>query len=111
MGIAGTGKSYLIKAIQSMLHEMSENGGSKTPILVLAPTGIIAFNIRGMTIYSALSIPIINGNNNYDMEGERLKKLQQRLENVKYIIIDEKSMVGHRMLALIDIRLHQLSRK
>ena len=41
------------------------------------------------------------------MEGERLKRLQQRLEGVKYIIIDVKSMVGRRMLALIDMRLCQ----
>src|SRR5271154_6599391 len=81
---------------------------SKTPVLVLAPLGVAAFNIRGRTIHSALSIPIINSkNNNIDIDGERLKQLQERLENVKYIIIDEKSMVGRRMLSLIDIRLRQ----
>lgn len=33
--------------------------------------------------------------------------MQQRLENVEYIIVDEKSMVGRRMLALVDMRLRQ----
>ncbi len=60
-----------------------------------------------MTIHSALSIPINNSKNNLDLDGERLKKLQEKLEHVKYIIIDEKSMVGRRMLSLIDIRLRQ----
>jgi ATP-dependent DNA helicase PIF1 len=36
-----------------------------------------------------------------------MKQLQERLENVTYFIIDEKSMVGRRMLALIDKRLRQ----
>src|SRR6266540_1094880 len=59
-----------------------------------------------MTIHSALSI-LISTNDNLDIEGERLKKLQNKLENMKYIIIDEKSMVRHRMLSLIDMRLRQ----
>jgi hypothetical protein len=41
------------------------------------------------------------------LNGDRLKKLQKKLEDIKYFIIDEKSMVGRRMLALIDMRLRQ----
>src|SRR6266542_1556880 len=105
MGTAGTEKSYLIKAIRNMLYEM---GGveSKRTVLVIALTGVAMFNIKGMMIHSALSIPI-STNDNLDIEGERLKKLQDKLENVKYIIIDEKSMVGRKMLGLIDMRLRQ----
>jgi ATP-dependent DNA helicase PIF1 len=108
MGTAGTGKSYLIKALQSMFREMTRIE-SKIPLLVLAPTGVAAFNVRGKTIHSALSIPIFNGanNNSLDITGESLKKLQEKLEGIKYIIIDEKSMVGRRMLGMIDIRLRQ----
>ncbi len=80
--------------------------GSKSPVLVLAPTGVAAFNINGMTIHSNLSIPIIT-NKSLDLNGERLKQLQDRLKDVQYIIIDEKSMVGRRILALIDMRLRQ----
>jgi hypothetical protein len=104
MGTAGTGKSYLIKVIQKIIRKIA--GNEKTPLLVLAPTGVAAFNIGGRTIHSALSILICNSNS-LNLEGERLKRLQQRLEGVKYIIIDEKSMVGRRMLALIDMRLRQ----
>jgi len=35
-----------------------------------------------------------------------LKKLQNRIKDVQYFIIDEMSMVGH-FFALIDLRLHQ----
>ncbi|GBC15565.1 ATP-dependent DNA helicase PIF1 [Rhizophagus irregularis DAOM 181602=DAOM 197198] len=107
MGTAGTGKSYLINMIRSRLQEIARNNNitEHSPVLVLAPTGVAAFNIRGITIHSALSIPI--SNNKLDLNGERLKKLQKKLEGVEYLIIDEKSMVGRRMLALIDMRLRQ----
>ena len=72
---------------------------------MVALTGVAAFNIRSTTIHSALLIPI--SSNNLDLNGERLKKLQKKLEGVSYLIIDEKSMVGRRMLALIDMRLRQ----
>src|ERR1044072_3260901 len=81
--------------------------GSKSPIFVLASTGVAAFNINGMTIHSTLSIPIITNNKYLDIKGERLKLLQERLKSVSYIIIDEKSMVGRRILSLIDLRLRQ----
>jgi len=74
-------------------------------VVVLAPTGVAAFNIHGVTIHSVLSIPI---NKNYDLTGEQLKKLQKNLSGVSYFIIDEKSMVGRRMLALLDMRLRQI---
>ena len=34
--------------------------GSKSPVVVLAPTGVVAFNINRTIIHSKLSIPIIN---------------------------------------------------
>ena len=76
--------------------------GSKSPVLMIAPTGVAAFNINGMTIHSTLSIPII-AKNNLNIKGERLKQLQDQLQNVNYLIIDEKSIVGHQMLSLIDM--------
>src|SRR5688572_6011478 len=82
-------------------------GGSKSPIAVLAPTGVAAFNIDGITIHSGLSIPIVNDTKRFDINGKRLMQLQNKLKDISYIIIDEKSMVGRRMLALIDMRLRQ----
>src|SRR6266498_2572420 len=105
MGTAGTGKTYLINAIRGRLREMT-GVKSKSPVIVLAPTGVTAFNINGITIHSALSIPII-ANKNLDINGERLKQLQNRLQDVIYVIIDEKSMISRRMLGIIDMRLRQ----
>ncbi len=104
MGTAGTGKSYLIRAIRNRLNIMAAGNGSESPVQVVAPTGVAAFNINGTTIHSTLSIPILN-NKDFELGSNRLKELQERLQNIIYLIIDEKSMVGRRMLALIDMRL------
>ncbi|PKC62718.1 hypothetical protein RhiirA1_312493, partial [Rhizophagus irregularis] len=57
MGTAETSKSYLINAIRARLQEIAMNNGAETsPVIVLAPTGIAAFNIYGTMIYSTLSI-------------------------------------------------------
>jgi len=103
MGTAGTGKSYLIRVIRERLQTIT-GIGQNPPVIVLAPTGVAAFNINGATIHSILSIPIINDKHSkgLDIDGERLKQLQERLQGVHYVIIDEKSMVGRRMLAQID---------
>ena len=95
MGTAGTEKSYLIRAIQERLQIMAETG-QNPPVIVLAPTGVAAFNINGVTIHLMLSIPIINDKRDkgLNIDGERLKQLQERLQRVHYVIIDEKSMVG-----------------
>ena len=105
-GTAGTGKTYLIKGIRKRLCE-AKGTGSKAPLVVIAPTGVAAFNINGTTIHSAFSIPITNSNKKLELKGENLKRLQDKLRDVEYVIIDEKSMVGRRMLGLIDVRLRQ----
>ncbi len=79
---------------------------SKMLVFVITSIGVITFNIRGMIIHSTLLISIITTNKNLDIEDKRLKKLQNKLENVKYIIIDEKSMIRYQMLSLIDMQLH-----
>ena len=107
MGTAGTGKSYLIRAIRQRLQTMCGEE-SNPPVIVIAPTGVAAFNINEVTIHFTLSIPICNDKRLVDIDGERLKQLQERMNMVHYIIIDEKSMVGRRMLGLIDTRLRQI---
>jgi ATP-dependent DNA helicase PIF1 len=78
----------------------------KFPVQVIVPTGVAAFNINGATVYSTLSLPIIN-KKKVDLKGIRLKQFQEKLQDVIYFIIDEKSMVGRRMLSLIDTRMRQ----
>ena len=78
-GIAGSGKSYLINCIKKLLGK---------ECLLTAYFGIAAFNINGKTLHSALQLPIKN-KRSHELKGNALKKLQEDLEGVKYIVIDE----------------------
>ncbi|CAG8456659.1 16503_t:CDS:2 [Cetraspora pellucida] len=73
LGTAGTGKSYLVNVIRYTLHQMTEIGAK-------SPTDAAAFNINSITIHLVLSIAINDGNDNLDINGERVKQLQKRLE-------------------------------
>jgi len=61
----------LIKAIRGRLCEMVGNG-TESPVVVVAPTGVAAFNINGSTIHSTFSIPInVNNKGGLSINGER----------------------------------------
>lgn len=84
LGVAGTGKSYLINGIRNLLQNFCA---------VTARTGKAAYNINGCTIYSLLKLPI--GPRGYsDLTGQVLVRLQIKLKDIRYIIIDEYSMLG-----------------
>ncbi|CAB4037821.1 ATP-dependent DNA helicase pif1, partial [Paramuricea clavata] len=80
-GVAGTGKSYLINAIRNLLQGKCA---------FTATTGKAAYNIKGVTVHSLLTY--------------RVKRLQENLNNVEYIIIDEYSMLGQVTFGWIDKR-------
>ena len=101
-GTAGTGKSYLIGAIKNTLDSVSLPG--KSPLLLLAPTGVAAFNISATTIHSALHISIKEITH---LQGPQLITLQEEMKYVKYILIDEMSFIGRNLLIKIDSRLRQ----
>ena len=92
-GTAGTGKTYLISATKQVLA---------TQCVVTATTGIAAFSINGQTLHSAAQLPIREYR---DLQGESLQRLQLRLEGKRFLIIDEMSMIGHKMLSWLDNRL------
>ena len=96
-GTAGTGKSYLINCLRLLLGDQ---------LTVAAPTGVAAFIIDGKTLHTLLSLP--TRGDFKELEGNRLHQLQQQLSAVKYIIIDEISMVGRKIFGQIDRRLRQV---
>ena len=60
------------------------------------------FLIASSTLHSLLRLPVRQGRN---LQGQSLKALQSSLAGVKYIIIDELSMVSQFQLAWFDRRL------
>ena len=95
LGTAGTGKSWLVNALSHVL------GGR---IRRAAPTGMAAFLISGSTLHSLLELPLRAGR---ALTGDYLKRLQQSLNDVDYLVIDELSMVSQSQFAWVDRRLRQ----
>ena len=85
-GSAGSGKSFFVNNIRSVLKENC---------IVADFFGKAAFNVTGQTLHSLLQLPI-RAKNNHDLKGHALMKIQERLHNIKYIIIDEFSVVGEK---------------
>ena len=55
-----------------------------------------AFNIKGNTLHSLLSLPVRGDFK--ELQRERLHEIQQTLASMDYLIIDEMSMVGRKFL-------------
>ena len=96
-GLAGSGKSYVIDALKNLLQEKCK---------VCAYFGIAAFNVAGQTVHSFLQLPI-KGKKACDLKGQSLRKLQDDMSGIKYIIIDEYSVIGQKLFGWIDNRCKQ----
>ena len=58
-GGAGTRKSHVISVIEEHLERVHIGAGNAC--VLMAPTGVAAFNIGGLTIYWALNLPVEHG--------------------------------------------------
>ena len=89
-GKAGTGKSTFLEYFRSK---------TKKKIVVLAPTGVAALNVKGQTIHSFFRFRV-------DVTLEKVKKITSKDSNIynelDAIIIDEISMVRADLMDCID---------
>lgn len=98
-GPAGTGKSSVLDSVREYAQSAHRN------LAVLAPTGIAAFNVHGVTIHSFLHLslvpyfPGIRDKNLFSLSNQDVEVV----ENLDMIIIDEVSMVRCDLLDKIDV--------
>ncbi|KAB2111480.1 hypothetical protein AG0111_0g1919 [Alternaria gaisen] len=106
-GPGGSGKTHVVRLISAKLKQLAQSFGYNDEVLRrAAPTGVAAFNISGRTLHSLFRLPVKT--KVYDpLSRENLKHLQNHLVNVGYLIIDEKSMVGLRILHFLNRRLRE----
>ena len=105
-GAAGSGKSFLIKAILQQAQDIS---GHRNLVKIVAPTGSAGSHLPGgQTIHSLLKIPVKKGCGDLEpLVGGPLADLQQSFKYTTAVIIDEKGMVGLGRLSQINERLKQ----
>ena len=96
-GAAGTGKTHVLNQYIRYLKER------KVYPSILAPTGIAASHLGGVTIHSFFSLGIRDS-----VDGEFLesllnkKQLQTRFSKLKVLIIDEVSMISPAIFTAMD---------
>ena len=104
-GSGGTGKSYWIKGVSSYIKQVFN-----APVALMAPTGIAASNINGMTVHRLLHLPVQHGSvpPYAQLSDETLNQTNNLLKDVKLFILDEISMVSNLMLHYIHRRLCEI---
>ena len=80
----------------------------KPRILLLAPTGVSAINIDGTTIHIALGITV--DSKLYRLNDRQREILQNKLAEIKFIIIDEIFMVASVLFYQVHQRLNEILR-
>ena len=98
-GKAGCGKSTIIKAMTAKLEASLGSNSYR----LLAPTGFSALNIQAETIHRGLAIPVPDTDFS-PLDGERMKKFQTEMKSVRFLIVDEYSMIGLSLLGMMHAR-------
>ena len=87
----GTGKSFLMDTICKKLNATYQNPENPNGwiVAVLAPTGLAAYNVNGLTIHRFFKLPIFLDNNekHWPLSDGNLKLIRSLLPNLKLIII------------------------
>ena len=96
-GQAGTGKSFVLNLISTVLRTMFN---TNTVDIKAAPTGSAAFNIDGQTCHSAF---MLNCNKmDTPLTEERKDAMRQFMNRTLAILIDERSLLSSEVLGAME---------
>ena len=110
-GNAGTGKSFLLKAMINAAKKRGKRSGAeldKPFSITVAPTGVAAYLVNGTTIESALGIQPSKDKAYIKNEPSRNSSKRFLYEDLRVIFIDEVSMLGTDMLAKMNFRMQDI---
>ena len=96
-GMAGTGKSQVLKALVQFFKLRNESHR----FIIVAPTGSAAALLQGSTYHSVFGI----NSDGKQISGIQLAQVKERLVGVRYVFLDEVSMLSCRDMYLISARL------
>ncbi|KAH0385989.1 hypothetical protein KCU92_g2920, partial [Aureobasidium melanogenum] len=105
-GGAGSGKTFVCQLITDHVNQLAMTMNQPTPaVKVMAPTGVAAKNIGGETLHSALRIFSANF---LPLMDAGLLSLRKEWQDIRLVVIDEKSMISRNILWQIDQRLRHI---
>ncbi len=97
MDCGGTGKSFIINTIISIVQKMTQQNDT---IQVGAPTGAAAFNVQGSTLHRLLGINVSHPEES--LHETTKEQLKSRLTNLLCLMIDKQSMLSSIILAVTE---------
>ena len=109
-GPGGSGKSVILRAVA---HKLRQAG---IGVVIAAPTGVAAFNINGITLHSALSLPVTNNSYGKSTDvppprGAQLDNMRTLWKHAKVLLLDEFGFVSDELLERIDRHLRLATRQ
>ena len=110
-GEAGTGKSFLLRLMIEFVERLPKSSGQeldKPVCLTLAPTGVAAYIVGGVTIESGLCMVPQNKNTYTCLNPSTIAKLRFLYQDLRVIFIDEISMCSSDKLMKINMSLQQI---
>lgn len=100
-GPGGSGKSVILRAVA---HKLRQAG---VGVVITAPTGVAAFNINGVTLHTALCLPVINNSYGKSTDippprGIQLESMRTLWKHAKVLLLDEFGFVSDETLQRVD---------
>lgn len=94
----------LFQTLYRLLNKAAGDNIDEKKILIMAPTGKAAFNVKGSTIHSAFKVPANTPLHTYKkLNFSELNTLRVKYINLKWILCDEISMVSNEMWKYIHL--------
>ena len=109
-GAAGSGKSStinILKEVVQMILQQTGDDPNCPHVLLCAPTGTAAVNIKGQTMHSAFSFTF--GDEHYSLSDKTRDTKRAMFKNLRFLIVDEVSMVKADQLYQLDLRLREVT--
>ena len=109
LGGAGSGKSTVINCLTQWVHKNLQRPGDEPQspyILPTATTGAASVIIEGMTMHTGVGLDFSNKHSSLSDKKRELKRDQYK--NLKFLIVDECSMMKSDQLYQLDLRLREL---
>ena len=109
-GGPGTGKSHVIKVIKKDLFEQVLHWDMGVQFQIVALQAVMAEILGGDTIHHALGIPAFKRGTAPSEDFQRHMDVAKKVLQWRWLIIDEISMVGAKLLAVLDMKLREVIR-